>query len=296
MLKVNEAINRDSMSLKHYFKEVRKCELIDGNDQIALVVKAKKGDQKALKLLIESNLRFVLTIAKDYVYTGIPLEDLIQEGNLGLIKAVDRFDETKGFRFISYAVWWVRQSILQFSYENGSSVRLPVNRINAINKVMKATESLSKKLSREPSIKEISDFYYNSKTGYSDLSEKDIRSAYSDNGVEVSLNTTVSGESATELHESIAGEGLKEMENDMNKHALQSEIGEVLDELTDRESTILKMYFGLDGKEEKTLAEIGKEINLTNERVRQIKEFALKKLRTFGNSSKLKEFLNSDIK
>ena len=295
-MKGEETMQRDSVSLKCYYKEVRRYDQIDGNEQIALAVRAREGDQRALKELIESNLRFVLSIAKEYTYTGLPLEDLIQEGNLGLIKAVDRFDETRGFRFISYAVWWIRQSILQSAYETGSSVRLPVNRINAINKVIKATEALSKELSREPTIKEISDFYFNKEEGKSDLSEKDIRNAYTDNGIEISLNTTVSDESATELHESMAGDGLKEVENGMNKHALQTEIEEVLDELTEREAVILKMYFGLDGNEEMTLAEIGSKISLTNERVRQIKEFALKKLRTFNNSSKLKEFLNCEIK
>lgn len=289
-------MQRDSVSLKCYYKEVRKHELVAGDEQTALAVKAREGDASALKKLVESNLRFVLSIAKDYTYTGMPLEDLIQEGNFGLIKAVEKFDETKGFKFISYAVWWVRQSILQSSYETGSSVRLPVNRINAINKVIKATEALSKELSREPTIKEISDFYINKDTGESDLSEKDVRSAYVDNGVEISLNTTVSDESATEFHESIAGEGLKEMEDGINKYALQTEIEDVLDELTEREAAILRMYFGLDENKEMTLAEIGEKIDLTNERVRQIKEFALKKLRTFGNSSKLKEFLNCDIK
>jgi len=296
MIKGDETMQRDSVSLKCYYKEVRRYDQIDGDEQVALAVRAREGDQRALKELIESNLRFVLSIAKEYTYTGLPLEDLIQEGNLGLIKAVDRFDETRGFRFISYAVWWIRQSILQSAYETGSSVRLPVNRINAINKVIKATEALSKELSREPTIKEISNYYMDSDTGKSDLSEKDVRNAYADNGIEISLNTTVSDESGTELHESIAGDGLSELENGMNRHALQTEIDEVLDELTDREAVILKMYFGLDGKEEMTLAEIGHKINLTNERVRQIKEFALKKLRTFNNSSKLKEFLNCEIK
>ena len=208
---VNETMHRDSVSLKCYYKEVRKHELVNGDEQTKLAVEAREGSQLALKKLVESNLRFVLSIAKEYTYTGMPLEDIIQEGNLGLIKAVDRFDETKGFKFISYAVWWVRQSILQSSYETGSSVRLPVNRINAINKVIKATESLSKELSREPTVKEISDFYFNKENGKSDLSEKDVRSAYADNGIEISLNTTVSDESGTELHESLAGEGLKEM-------------------------------------------------------------------------------------
>jgi len=296
MLKGDETMQRDNLSLKCYYKEVRRYDQVDGKEQVKLAIKARDGDQRALKELIESNLRFVLSVAKEYTYTGMPLEDLIQEGNLGLIKAVERFDDTKGFMFISYAVWWIRQSILQSAYENGSSVRLPVNRINAINKVIKATEALSKELSREPTIKEISNFYYNEEEGKSTLSEKEVRNAYTDNGIEISLNTTVSDESATELHESMAGDGLREMENGMNKHALQTEIEDVLDELTEREGVILKMYFGLDGGEEMTLAEIGNKIGLTNERVRQIKEFALKKLRTFNNSSKLKEFLNCEIR
>jgi len=289
-----EKSGKDSISLKAYFKDLRKLDMVDAKEQTELAIKAKDGDQMAMKKLIESNLRFVVSIAKDYSYTGIPLEDLIQEGNLGIVKAVDRFDSTKGFRFISYAVWWIRQAILQSAYETGNSVRLPVNRINAINKVAKATEALTKELGREPSVEEISDFYAN-KEGGTDLSKKDIRSAFSDNKHEVSLNSTVSDESTGELHETIAGDGLAEMENDMNKCSMRSEIDEVLSGLTDRESVILKMYFGIGDFEEMTLAEIGLEISLTNERVRQIKEFALKKLRTFNNSSKLREFLSFEI-
>lgn len=291
-----DTVQKDSMALKIYFKDLRKLELVDAQKQTELAIKAKDGDQRAMKKLIESNLRFVLSIAKEYTYTGIPLEDLIQEGNLGIIKAVERFDETKGFRFISYAVWWIRQSIMQSAYETGSSVRLPVNRINAINKVIRANEALSKKLGREPSIREIVDFYVNPETGESELSEKDIANAYTDNGMDISLNSTVSEESGTELHESIEGEGFREIEGNINKTSLTTEIDEVLGELTERESIILKMYFGIGTNQEMTLAEIGEKVGLTNERVRQIKEFALKKLRTYNNSSKLKEFLSCDIK
>jgi RNA polymerase primary sigma factor len=296
-MKGDETTYKDSISLRSYYKDLRKLDLVDSKEQTELAVKAKTGDQRAMKRLIESNLRFVLSIAKEYSYTGIPLEDLIQEGNLGIMKAVDRFDESKGFRFISYAVWWIRQSILQAAYETGNSVRLPVNRINAINKVIKATEALSKELNREPSPKEISDFYIDPLTGKSELSEKDVRNAYTDSGFEVSLNSTVTDESGTELHESLEGDGLVEMEGAMNKSSLKSEIDEVLSGLTSRESQILRMYFGIgEFEEEMTLAEIGLKIGLTNERVRQIKEFALKKLRTYNNSSKLKEFLTCDIR
>jgi RNA polymerase primary sigma factor len=292
----DETLQKDSISLKCYYKDIRKIDLIDGDDQIDLVIKAKAGDGAAMDKLIKSNLRFVLSVAKDYVYTGMPMEDLIQEGNLGMIKAVYKFDETKPYKFISYAVWWVRQSILQAAYETGNSVRLPVNRINIINKVTKAKEVLSKELTREPTAKEICEFYTDPETGKGELTEKDVHSAYADGIPEVSLNSLVSDESTTEMHESIEGEGLREMESVMNRKSLQSEIDEVLNDLSDREETILKMYFGIGDYEEMTLAEIGEVVNLTNERVRQIKEFALKKLRTFGNSSKLKEFLNCDIK
>jgi RNA polymerase primary sigma factor len=186
---------------------------------------------------------------------------------------------------------------MQSAYDNGNSVRLPVNRINAINKVIRANESLSKELGREPSPEEIVEYYKSIDTGASVLTEKDVRNAYTDNNHEVSLNSTFSEESgAIELHELIEGSGLDEMENDMNKDSLRFEIDEVLDELTARESTILKMYFGIGDNQEMTLAEIGEKIGLTNERVRQIKEFALKKLRTYNNSSKLKEFLSCDIR
>lgn len=291
-----ETTFKDSISLKNYFKEVRKLELIDAKEQTELAIKAKDGDQIALRRLIESNLRFVLRVAREYSYTGLPLEDLIQEGNLGIIKAVERFDETKGFNFISYAVWWIRQSIMQSVYDNGNSVRLPVNRINAINKVTRANEALSKELGREPSVREIVEYYINSETGESELSEKDVRNAYSDSNHEISLNSTYSEESGTELHESIEGDGLIEMESVMNKDSLRSEIDEVLGGLTERESTILKMYFGIGDNKEMTLAEIGENIGLTSERVRQIKEFALKKLRTYENSHKLNDFLSCDIR
>jgi RNA polymerase primary sigma factor len=290
-MKGDETIHRESISLKIYYKDLRKLELVDSEEQTKLAVKAKEGDERAMKKLIESNLRFVLSVAKEYTYTGIPLEDLIQEGNIGIMKAVDKFDETKGYHFISYAVWWIRQTILQTAYETGKSVRLPVNRINIINKVNKAIERLSKELNREPSVREISESI--------EVSEKDVRSALVDSGMDVSLNSSVSDESATELQDYLEGDGLNEIEGGMNKSSLKTEIDSVLSGLTDRESQILKMYFGIGEHEQQepmTLAEIGEKIGLTNERVRQIKEFSLRKLRTFNNSAKLKEFLTCEIR
>lgn len=295
MTKKDETSYGDSISFKNYCKDLRKIELINSDEQTKLAIEAQGGNVKSMQKLVNSNLRFVLSIAREYMYTGVPLEDLISEGNIGLIKATERFDASKGFKFISYAVWWIRQSILQSVNDNGSSVRLPVNRISAINKVFKATEALSKELHRDPTPKEISDFYKDKETGSSDLSEKDINSAYSDGIPEISLNSKFPGDTSMELHETLEGSGLVEIENVINKKSLQNEINNVLCELTDRESMIIKMYFGIDGYNDMTLTEIGLKINLTNERVRQIKEFAFKKLRTFKNSSKLKEFLSCEI-
>lgn len=294
-MKGDDMVNSDSESLKAYYKDVRKVCVLDSSEQTELAIKAKNGDVVALKKLVESNLRFVLKIAREYSYTGLPLGDLIQEGNLGMIKAISRFDETRGFNFISYAVWWIRQSIIQSAYDNGNSVRIPVNRINAVNKVVKAGESLLKELGREPSVGEIHE-YYLEVDGASAMSEKEISSALIDSGFEVSLSSTYSDKSGTELHENLVGDGLIEMEGAMNKSSLQYEVEGVLCDLTNRESDILRMYFGIGEHSEMTLSEIGEKINLTNERVRQIKEFALKKLRTFNNSTRLKEFLDCEIR
>jgi len=295
-MKVEENTIKDSISLKNYFKEVRKIEVINSKSQGELATRAKAGDKDAFKKLVESNLRFVLKVAREYIYTGIPIEDLIQDGNLGIIKAIERFDESKGFNFISYAVWWIRQSIMQSVHENGTSVRLPVNRINAVNKTVKATDALYKILGRQPSSKEIVDFLTDKKTGVSELSEKDVISAMSDNNFDLSLNSVFYDDSEVEMHELIEGDGLSEIEGVMNGNSMRAEVNDVLDGLTERESIILKMYFGIGEHTEMTLAEIGDCIGLTNERVRQIKEFALKKLRTYDNSSKLKEFLTCEIK
>lgn len=291
-----EIVHKDSISLKCYCKDLRKFDVLGGAEQTKLAIEAKEGNQKSLEKLVHSNLRFVYSVAKEYLYTGMPIEDLINEGNIGLINSVHRYDETKGFKFISYAVWWIRQSIIQAAYDNGNLVRLPVNRISAINKVIKATEALTKELNREPTVSEISEFYIDDDTGVSDLSEKEILNAFSDSNVDVSLNSTMAEDSKTEMHEALEGDGLITIEGVMNKKALINEVDGVLENLTERESQILKMYFGIGDYENMTLGEIGENIGLTNERVRQIKEFALKKLRTHKNVSKLKEFLNCEIR
>lgn len=279
-----QIISGNSISLKSYFKDLRKIEQVSGAEQTELAKKAKAGDKAAMKKLIECNLRFVLTIAKEYQYGNIDIEDLINEGNIGLIKAIDRFDETKGYKFISYAVWWVRQSIMQYIYDNGNMVRLPINKINAIGKVNKATEQLYQELDREPTAEEIQ--------AATNFSTDDIRSSYLDSSRCLSLDQKVSDDSDSDMNDLIPGETLEDIEGKMNGDSLKFEINSVLSSLTEREIQILNMYFGLNGYNELSLKEIGDKLNLTNERVRQIKELALKKLRMYGKSSKLREFLN----
>ena len=276
-----------SLALKTYFKDLKSVELLNGVEQTELAIKAKLGDKKALHKLVESNLRFVVTVAKDYQYSNLPLEDLISEGNIGLIKAVDRFDPSKKIRFISYAVWWVRQSILQSIYENGSIVRLPVNRININNKINKTKDILFKELNREPTPKEISDFCH--------VCEIDIINSYNDCNFVVELENPFSEESTNTLSDFLEGDEYDNFEKSHNRENDSFEINTVLSSLNKRESKIIKMYFGLETGQEMNLREIGEKLDLTNERVRQIKDFALKKLRTFGKSSKLRELLTSDM-
>jgi RNA polymerase primary sigma factor len=280
-------ISGNSISIKNYFKDLRKIEQVSSDEQNELALKAKAGDKKAMDKLIECNLRFVLTIAKDYQYGSVDVKDLINEGNIGLIKAVEKFDPSRGFKFISYAVWWVRQSIMQFIYEHGNMVRLPINKINVIGKVNKAVERLHHQLDREPTVEEIQ--------AITDFSVEDIKSSYMDNTRCISIDQKINEDSDTEMIDIIPGETMEDIEGKLNGESLKHEINNVLTTLTDRETQILNMYFGLNGSKELGLKEIGDKLELTNERVRQIKELALKKLRMYGKSSKLREFLNCKI-
>jgi len=285
--KTELTISGNSISLKNYFKDLRKIEQIDGKEQIELAKLAKAGDGKAMQKLIECNLRFVLTIAKEYQRFNIEVEDLINEGNIGLIKAVDKFDETKGYKFISYAVWWIRQSIMQYIYEKGSLVRLPINKINVIGKVSKATEYLTHQLDREPTPEEIQEI--------TELSDEEIKSTYIDTNRCYSFDQKLSEDSEGELIDIIPGETLEDVDGKMNGESLKTEINNVLDGLTERETQILNYFFGLNGFPELTLKEIGDKLGLTNERVRQIKEQSIRKLRAYEKSSKLREFLNCKL-
>ncbi len=277
-----------SISIKNYFKELRKLDTLSGSEQNELVVKAKNGDQKAMDRLVESNLRFVLSVAKDYSWSKMPIEELANEGNIGLIKAVHKFDETRGFKFISYAVWWIRQSIMQSIYENGNTVRLPINKINNIGKINKASEKLFQTLDREPTSEELSDI--------TSFSEREINMSTTDAVSCISIDDKIKGEySETEIGDLIPGETMEDIDIRTNLDSLKDQINKVFEGLTARENQILNMFFGLNGYYEMSLKEIGEELDLTNERVRQIKEFALKKLRRYGNSSILREFLTCKL-
>ena len=234
-----QTISGNSISIKNYFKDLRKLEQLSGAEQTELAIKAKAGDRKALDRLVKCNLRFVLTIAKEYQYGNVDIEDLINEGNIGLIKAIDRFDADKGFKFISYAVWWVRQSIMQYIYDHGNMVRLPINKINVIGKVNKASEELFHKLDREPTSEELQEV--------TNFSAEDIKSTYMDSTRCFSIDQRVSEDSESQFVDIIPGETLEDIEGRMNGDSLKYEINNVLETLTDRETRILNLYFGLNG-------------------------------------------------
>jgi RNA polymerase primary sigma factor len=279
---------RDNISIKNYYKDVRKIEVLSGDKQVELAVKAKNGDQRSFDKLVECNLRFVISIAKEYTYSNMPLEDLISEGNIGLMEAVKRFDETKGFKFISYAVWWIRQSIMKAVCDNKSNIRLPINKINIINKMARAKDSLQQELERDPTNAEIAN-------ALDDVSEKDIKNIEKSSNFEVHIQDNIKGSEDLRYEDVLAGEGLDMLENDMNYVSLKKEIEQVLSTLSEREREILKMYYGIGGNEPMTLTEIGKKLKLTNERIRQLKTVALRRLRVFSKSSQLQDFLNCEI-
>jgi len=277
---------RESESFKIYSKDLSKIPLINKDEQLELAKKAQSGDIKSMEKLTEANLRFVVSIAKEYTNSGIPIDDLVNEGNIGLIKAIYKFDVTKEYKLISYAVWWIRQGIIQSIYETAETIRLPINRISDRNKLLKAKEILYNELNREPTEEELSSF--------TDISLKDVQSFIRNTGLKIDIESkqSVDGEETALLTEILEGDGLEYLEKKVNKSDVATEIGFSLDALSDREAEIIRLYFGLDGRfGEMRLGEIGEKLNLTNERVRQIKSSALKKLRAHGNSSRLREFL-----
>lgn len=285
-LKISKQVtNRETASLDKYLVEIGRVDLISAQEEVELARRIKMGDQKALDRLTRANLRFVVSVAKQYQNQGLTLPDLINEGNLGLIKAAQRFDETRGFKFISYAVWWIRQSILQALAEQARIVRLPLNKIGSIGKINRAYSELEQKLERPPSADELAE--------HLDLTISDVKQALSSSGRHVSMDAPLKegDESSSSMYDILPNDGLPTPEKDLIHESLQKEINRSLTTLTMREADVLKLYFGLDGKRQMSLDEIGTRFDLTRERVRQIKEKAIRRLKHTSRSKMLKAYL-----
>jgi RNA polymerase primary sigma factor len=283
-LKITKQVtNRDTPSLDKYLQEIGKVDLISPEEEVALARKIKTGDSDALCKLVKSNLRFVVSVAKQYQNQGMSLPDLINEGNLGLIKAAQRFDETRGFKFISYAVWWIRQSILQSLAEQARIVRLPVNKIGSINKINRVFARLEQEFEREPSANEIAEVL--------ELAPEEVKDVFKSNGRTVSMDAPISSEEDNNMYDVLHNEDNPSPDKHLINESLTYEIERALSTLSPREAKVIKLYFGINMKHPLTLEEIGEELGLTRERVRQIKEKALKRIQFTTRSKILKTYL-----
>jgi RNA polymerase primary sigma factor len=283
-LKITKSItNRESQSLDKYLQEIGREELITAEMEVELAQKIKQGDQIALEKLTKANLRFVVSVAKQYQNQGLTLPDLINEGNLGLIKAAQRFDETRGFKFISYAVWWIRQSILQALAEQSRIVRLPLNQVGSLNKINKAFSRLEQEFERPPSSDELATAL--------ELSEEKVKDTMKISGRHVSVDAPfVDGEDNSLLDVMVNNDSPK-ADLELMRESLQREIERSLSTLNDREKDVVMLFFGIGKKHGLTLEEIGSKFDLTRERVRQIKEKAIRRLRHNSRSKLLKAYL-----
>jgi RNA polymerase primary sigma factor len=284
-LKISKQItNRESQSLDKYLQEIGKVELLTPDEEVELARRIKQGDQLALEKLTKANLRFVVSVAKQYQNQGLSLGDLINEGNLGLIKAAKRFDETRGFKFISYAVWWIRQSILQALAEQSRIVRLPLNRVGALNKIGKAFSKLEQEYEREPSPEEISEVLEN-------MSEDEISDTLKISGRHVSVDAPFVQGEENRLLDVLENDAEPDPDNELINESLSKEVERALSTLTQREAEVIRLYFGIGVEHSLTLEEIGEKFDLTRERVRQIKEKAIRRLRHTSRSKGLKTYL-----
>ncbi len=284
-LKITKQItNRETASLDMYLQDIGRVELITAQEEVTLAQKIKQGDQRALDKLVKANLRFVVSVSKQYQNQGLSLPDLINEGNFGLIKAAQRFDETRGFKFISYAVWWIRQSILQALAEQSRIVRLPLNKIGAINKINKTMSMLEQDLEREPSYDEVSEVL--------DMLPQDISDTMRNNSRHMSMDAPLSSnEDGGTMYDLLKNEASQNPDKQLLGESLQLEIYRALNTLTDREADVIKLFFGLGGKHPHSVEEIGEKFDLTRERVRQIKEKAVRRLKHGSRSRLLKAYL-----
>lgn len=283
-LKITKQVtNRETASLDKYLQEIGKVDLITAEEEVELAQRIKAGDKVALEKLTKANLRFVVSVAKQYQNQGLSLPDLINEGNLGLIKAAQRFDETRGFKFISYAVWWIRQSILQALAEQSRIVRLPLNKIGSINKINKAYASLEQEHERAPSAEEISDQL--------DMTEEDVKESMKNSGRHVSMDAPLVEGEDSNLYDILRSGESPNPDKELMIESLRVEIERSLQTLTPREADLIRLYFGLNGNHPMTLEEIGETFDLTRERVRQIKEKAIRRLKHTSRSKILKTYL-----
>jgi RNA polymerase primary sigma factor len=283
-LKITKQVtNRETASLDKYLQEIGRVDLITAEEEVELAQKIKAGDERALEKLTKANLRFVVSVSKQYQNQGLTLPDLINEGNLGLIKAAKRFDETRGFKFISYAVWWIRQSILQALAEQSRIVRLPLNKIGSINKINKAYAILEQKFERPPTAEEISELV--------ELSITEVKQSLKNTGRHISMDAPLIEGEDSSLYDVMGSEDSPNPDAELMLESLREEIRRALDTLTPREADVVSSYFGLNGGHAMTLEEIGEKFDLTRERVRQIKEKAVRRLKQTSRSKILKTYL-----
>jgi RNA polymerase primary sigma factor len=282
-LKITKSItNRESESLEKYLQEIGREEMISAEEEVELAQRIKKGDHKALERLTKANLRFVVSVAKQYQNQGLSLPDLINEGNLGLIKAAEKFDETRGFKFISYAVWWIRQSILQAIAEQSRIVRLPLNQVGSVNKINRMLSKFEQENERRPSLEEISEG--------TNLPEEKVDEAMSANTRHVSVDAPFSESDEGSLLDVLINDNSPMADKQLVKESLQAEIKQALSILNERERNVIEAFFGINSPE-MTLEEIGVKYGLTRERVRQIKEKAIRRLREGTKNKMLKAYL-----
>ena len=285
-LKITKQVtNRETASLDKYLQEIGRVDLITAEEEVELARRIKKGDQVALEKLTKANLRFVVSVSKQYQNQGLSLPDLINEGNLGLIKAAQRFDETRGFKFISYAVWWIRQSILQALAEQSRIVRLPLNKIGSINKINKAFARLEQEFERPPTAAELAETL--------DMTLDEVKQSMKNAGRHVSMDAPLKDgdESSSNMYDVMRTGDTPSPDTELMTESLRKEIERSLRTLTPREGDVIRLYFGLNGEHPMTLEEIGERFDLTRERVRQIKEKAIRRLKHTSRSKILKSYL-----
>lgn len=280
---VKQITNRETQSLDKYLQEIGKVDLISSEEEVNLAQRIRQGDTVALEKLTKANLRFVVSVAKQYQNFGLSLGDLINEGNLGLIKAAKRFDETRGFKFISYAVWWIRQSIMQSLAEQSRIVRLPLNRVSGLNKILKTFSVLEQQYQREPTTQELADSI--------GVSTEEIIENQKYNGRHVSVDAPFQDGEDNSLLDVLFDSAQDMPDADMVFDSLKTEIRRALSTLTSRESEVINLYFGLNGEGPLTLEELGERLGLTRERIRQIKDKATRRIRSGASTKSLKTFL-----